>query len=244
MRVAVISDVHANAHALDAVLAAIEGDAVDAIWNLGDTVGYGPCPNEAAAVVRERASLSLVGNHDLVALGTSDVRIEEFNPDAAAAARWTQDALDAATTEFLGRLRPEGEAAGAELYHASPFDPVWGYVLTDEAAYLSLELTQAPLVLVGHTHVALRAQRTDEGVVLELAPDGTQVDLDDGRWLLNPGSVGQPRDADPRAAYLLLDLDAGRADFRRVEYPVERTQTEIRERGLPAPLADRLAHGV
>ena len=244
MRVAVISDVHANRQALDAVHAAIQADAVDAVWNLGDTVGYGPRPNETAALVRDLAAISLVGNHDLVALGTSEVAVDEFNPDAAAAARWTSRTLDPVTTAFLERLSPQADAGGVALYHASPFDPVWGYILTDEAAYLSLELTHAPVVLVGHTHVPLRVARAENGVTGGLAPAGTEVDLTTGRWLLNPGSVGQPRDGDPRAAYLLLDLDAGRAEFRRVEYPVEQTQAEIRGQGLPAALAERLAHGV
>ena len=244
MLVAVISDVHANRQALDAVHAAIQADAVDAVWNLGDTVGYGPRPNETAALVRDLAAISLVANHDLVALGTSEVAVDEFNPDAAAAARWTSRTLDPVTTAFLERLSPQADAGGVALYHASPFDPVWGYILTDEAAYLSLELTHAPVVLVGHTHVPTRVARAENGVTGGLAPAGTEVDLTTGRWLLNPGSVGQPRDGDPRAAYLLLDLDAGRAEFRRVEYPVELPQAQIRGQGLPAGLAERLAHGV
>ena len=244
MRVAVISDAHANVHALDAVLVAIEREDVEAIWNLGDTVGYGPRPNEVAALIRERAAISLAGNHDLVALGKSEVSVEEFNPEAAAAARWTQETLDRSTTAFLERLDSQADAEGVALYHASPFDPVWGYVLTDEAAYLSLMLTEAPVVLVGHSHVPLHVKLVDGGVAGGLAPDGTEADLAGGRWLLNPGSVGQPRDGDRRAAYLVLDLGAGHARFRRVAYAVERTQAEIHERGLPAALADRLAHGV
>ena len=217
---------------------------MDAVWNLGDTVGYGPRPNEAAEVVRDRAAISLVGNHDLVALGASEVTVDEFNPEAAAAARWTQRALDPAAKAFLERLRPQADADGVALYHASPFDPVWGYVLTGDAAYLALELTEAPVVLVGHTHVPLHVARVDRGVAGGLAPAGTEVDLTASRWLLNPGSVGQPRDGDARAAYLLLDLGAGRAEFRRVEYALERTQAEMRDAGLPAALAERLAHGV
>jgi diadenosine tetraphosphatase ApaH/serine/threonine PP2A family protein phosphatase len=120
---------------------------------------------------------------------------------------------------------------------------VWEYVLTDEAASASLALTDAPVVLVGHSHVALGVTEERGGVSGGAAPDGTQVPLDDRRWLLNPGSVGQPRDRDPRAAWLLIDFDAGWAAFRRVRYPIDRTQDAIRARGLPPTLASRLSLG-
>jgi len=130
----------------------------------------------------------------------------------------------------------------AELYHASPRDPVWEYVLAPEVAFLSLEATEKPLVLVGHSHVALCFG--DEELMLALGEEGSEVDLARERWLLNPGSVGQPRDGNPHAAWLLLDFDAQKAVYRRIEYPVEKTQAEIRERGLPEPLALRLESGV
>ncbi len=243
MRVAVISDVHANLHALEAVLASLEDERVEAIWNLGDVVGYGPSPNEACARVRERADLALIGNHDLVALGRAEVSVEEFNPDAGAAALWTSEQLDDETRRYLSALEPAAQLDGVALFHASPFDPVWGYVLTGEAAALSFDLTDEPVVLVGHSHVPLAITSESGGVHGGLAPAGTDVDLTTGRWLFNPGAVGQPRDGDPRAAYLVLDLDAARATFRRIEYPVERTQAEMRERGLPEALAERLAYG-
>jgi diadenosine tetraphosphatase ApaH/serine/threonine PP2A family protein phosphatase len=145
---------------------------------------------------------------------------------------------------FLQSLGPSSEREGVELFHASPRDPVWEYVLSAEAARSALDLTQTPLVLVGHSHVplaiALEAEVLDGG----LAPGGTESQLGPGRRLLNPGSVGQPRDGDPRAAWLLLDLGASVASFRRVEYELMRTQAEIRERGLPDALAERLAHGI
>jgi predicted phosphodiesterase len=240
MRVAVISDVHANYHALEAVLEEIDAESVDAVWCLGDTVGYGPLPNECCEQVEERADLSLVGNHDLVVLG--ELEVADFNDEAAAAALWTADVLTPAARAFLERLQPTAEQDGVDLYHASARDPIWEYVLTEEAARATLELSSAPLVLVGHSHVALAVRLNDEGVVGGLAPGGSDVDLD-GRWLLNPGSVGQPRDGDPRAAWLLLDLERKTATFRRVEYPIAETQAEMRERGLPPGLATRLAHG-
>jgi diadenosine tetraphosphatase ApaH/serine/threonine PP2A family protein phosphatase len=242
MRVAVISDIHANLHALEAVLGAVEAEAPDAIWNLGDVVGYGPRPNRCCSAIAARAELALCGNHDLGVLGTID--LEAFSDDAAAAAHWTREVLSAGSRRYLDGLEPKGRTEGVELFHASPRDPVWDYVLSGEAALDALHLTEAPLVLVGHSHVALAVVLSGRELSGGLAPAGTEVDLSEGRWLLNPGSVGQPRDGDPRAAFLLLDLGAGRGSFRRVEYPIERTQAEIRERGLPDALAERLAGGV
>jgi len=241
-RVAVVSDIHGNLHALRAVLEAIAGEEVDAIWCLGDLVGYGPRPNECCAEVERAAALCLVGNHDLGVLGR--IPLEDFSDDAADAARWSQTVLTAEARQYLERLASLAAADGIELFHASPRDPVWEYILGDEAARAAFALTSAPLVLVGHSHVALAFVFEDGSVEGTLAPDGAEIDLSSRRWLLNPGSVGQPRDGDPRAAYLVLDLDARRALFRRVPYPIERTQEEIRERGLPEPLAARLAHGL
>ena len=241
MRVAVISDVHGNLHALESVLTEVDAAAPDEVWCLGDTVGYGPRPNECCELVRERARRCLVGNHDLVALGQLDVR--EFNDEAAAAAQWTGRVLTQEARAFLEALEPLDSADGVELFHGSPREPVWDYVLTHEAAEATFELTTAPLVLVGHSHVALAVANGSSRLTGGAAPAGRTVDLDSGRWLLNPGSVGQPRDGDRRAAWLLLDLDAGSAEFRRVEYPIAETQRELREAGLPELLALRLQHG-
>jgi diadenosine tetraphosphatase ApaH/serine/threonine PP2A family protein phosphatase len=240
MRVAVVSDIHANLPALEAVLHAIDEEAPDAIWCLGDVVGYGPHPNECADVVRERTELCLAGNHDLAVLGSLD--LADFSPDAAAAARWSAPVLTAETRAFLEPLPSLARRDAVQLYHASPRDPVWDYVLTVEGVADAFALTDAPLVLVGHTHVPLAVTIDDGRVVGGLAPDGAEVELD-GRWLLNPGSVGQPRDEDPRAAWVLIDFAVGRAAFRRVPYPIERTQADIRARGLPEALATRLAEG-
>jgi diadenosine tetraphosphatase ApaH/serine/threonine PP2A family protein phosphatase len=240
MRVAVISDVHANFHALDAVLRAIDGESVDAVWSLGDTVGYGPRPNECCDAVRERTDLCLVGNHDLVALG--ELTVSDFNDEAAAAALWTSSMLTRPSQAFLRSLAPQAEVDGAELFHASARDPVWEYILTAEAARATLTLTSAPVVLVGHSHVALALTLDGHEVLGGLAPAGAEIELH-GRWLLNPGSVGQPRDGDPRAAWLLLDFERKRAHFRRVEYSIAETQAEMHDAGLPGILADRLAHG-
>src|SRR5581483_565961 len=157
----------------------------------------------------------------------------DFAPDAAAAALWTRGVLSERAKALLDGLVPSAETDGAQLFHASPRDPVWEYILTDQAAAAALEETSAPIVLVGHSHVPL-AVTVDSG---ELggghAPAGTEIALGDNRWLLNPGSVGQPRDGDARSAWLLLDLDAGAAVFRRVTYAIGETNEEIKEAGLP-----------
>ncbi|HET7127566.1 MAG TPA: metallophosphoesterase family protein [Gaiellaceae bacterium] len=242
MRVAVISDIHANLHALETVLGDVDRESVDEIWCLGDVVGYGPRPNECCDLIRDRAAISLCGNHDLAVLGALDVG--EFSGDAAAAARWTAGILASEQRAWLHSLAPLARRDDVELFHASPRDPVWEYVLSEEVALLSLEATTEPLVLVGHTHVALALTLENGRMEGGLAPGGVTVGLQGRRFIVNPGSVGQPRDGDARAAWLLLDTDEDTASFRRVTYPIERTQKEMRDAGLPETLAGRLAHGL
>jgi predicted phosphodiesterase len=243
MRVAVVSDIHSNLHALEAVLAAIDADAPDELWCLGDLVGYGPRPNECCATIAERADVCLAGNHDLAVRGTID--LDEFGGEAGVAARWTREVVEPEAQALLDRLEPEGAAHGVALYHGSARDPIWEYVLSDQVAFVTMALANVPLVLVGHSHVALQIVLSGgEDLSGGVAPAGTELELDGVQALLNPGSVGQPRDRAPRAAYLLLDLDARRASFRRVEYDVERTQKEMRQAGLPELLAARLELGL
>jgi diadenosine tetraphosphatase ApaH/serine/threonine PP2A family protein phosphatase len=241
MLVAVVSDIHANLAALEAVLAAIDEDETDALWCLGDLVGYGPRPNECTQLMQERAATCLCGNHDLAVRGTLD--LWEFSGDAGIAARWTRTVLSKEALAFLNSLDPAGKAAGVALFHGSARDPVWEYVLSGESALTTLLLTEEPLVLVGHSHVALQIRLERDELGGGLAPAGTELELAGSRCLLNPGSVGQPRDGDPRAAYLLIDLEARTARFRRVEYDIERTQAEMEAAGLPAALAQRLSVG-
>jgi diadenosine tetraphosphatase ApaH/serine/threonine PP2A family protein phosphatase len=222
------------------VLEAIDRDAPDAIWCLGDLVGYGPRPNRCCALVAERADFCLIGNHDLAVLGRLD--LDDFQPDAALSARWTAAALEDEWRAYLEPLLSSGEREGVGLFHASPRDPIWEYVLMPDVAAASMAATSQDIVLVGHSHVALRYGVSD-GKLLP-SGEGTELELGDGRWLLNPGSVGQPRDTDPRAAWMLLDLESRRASFRRAEYDVSKTQQEIRDRGLPETLAARLGFGV
>jgi diadenosine tetraphosphatase ApaH/serine/threonine PP2A family protein phosphatase len=225
------------------VLESIAAEAPDTIWCLGDLVGYGPRPNECCALAAERMDVCLIGNHDLAVLGGLD--LAEFAPDAAASAEWTASVLEAEPRAYLESLESTATREGVGLYHASPRDPVWEYVLSPAAALGSLVAVEDELVLVGHSHVALWFELVGEGLDGGLAPNGTDLELAaGGRWLLNPGSVGQPRDGDARAAWLVLDLDERRARYVRVPYPIERTQAEIGERGLPEALAERLAHGL
>jgi diadenosine tetraphosphatase ApaH/serine/threonine PP2A family protein phosphatase len=242
VRIAVISDIHGNWHAFEAVLADIERERLDEVWCLGDIVGYGPQPNRCVEAARERSHICLIGNHDLAAIGR--VALDDFSPDAAVSAAWTAENLDEGARTFLEQLEPKGERGGAELFHGSPRDPVWEYILSEPSVRAALAMTAAGLVFVGHSHIPI-ALLLSNGDTLAggLAKGGSDFGLTDGRWLLNPGSVGQPRDGDPRAAYLLVDLDAPHAHFRRVPYDIEATQAEIRAEGLPENLATRLADG-
>jgi predicted phosphodiesterase len=241
MRVAVISDIHANLHALEAVAQALDDETLDAVWCLGDVVGYGPQPNACCTWVADRAQVCLAGNHDLGVIGRLD--LADFSPDAEAAARWTRDVLDEGAHGFLSGLPSHAERDGVGLYHGSPRDPVWEYVLTWEAARDAIQDSGADVTIVGHSHVPL-AIVDGRGAIGGHAAGGTEIDLTTGRWLLNPGSVGQPRDGDAQAAWLLLDLEGRHASFRRVPYDVAGTQAEIRELGLPDALAERLGYGV
>jgi predicted phosphodiesterase len=245
VRVAVISDIHGNLAALEAVLESI-GTRCDEVWCLGDLVGYGARPNESASVCREHCSVVLAGNHDLAACGRIDTT--SFSRDAGRAIRWTREVLAPEIERYLADLAPLRQDATLGLYHGSPRDPVWEYVLNPSAARTSLERAERPVVLVGHTHAQTAVRLVDGRVSGGRAGAGALVELRGaGATLLNPGSVGQPRDGDPRAGWLLLDLDdAGRplrATFERTRYDVVRAQREITAAGLPVHLAERLALG-
>jgi diadenosine tetraphosphatase ApaH/serine/threonine PP2A family protein phosphatase len=245
VRVAAITDIHANLPALEAVLGAIDDVGVDQVWCLGDVVGYGAEPDACADLVRERCALCLVGNHDLAVLGGLDVAA--FSESAAEAVLWTREHVAERTLELLRDLEPTGRRAGIGLFHASPLDPVWEYVLSGEQAAASLDAQSERIGLIGHSHVSLFFTRPGGGergaIRGAQASDGTLLDLGGGRWLVNPGSVGQPRDGDPRAAWLVLDTDLQTARFHRVHYDIERAAASIAAAGLPIRLADRLFAG-
>ena len=241
-RVALLSDVHGNLPAFEAVLEDIGRAGVDARWCLGDLVGYGAQPDQCVALAAAECDLCLVGNHDLVVLGKLDVR--EFSANAATAAEWTREHIASDSVDFLAALATNDEDHPVGLYHASPRDPVWEYVLSITQAGECMDAMAPRIGAVGHSHVALWFARDGSGGVSgDTAAGGTELDLSDGRWILNPGGVGQPRDGDPRAAWLLLDLESWTATWRRVDYPIDDAASAIRAAGLPAALSDRLYVG-
>ncbi|HEX2376965.1 MAG TPA: metallophosphoesterase family protein [Gaiellales bacterium] len=241
MRVAVISDVHGNVQALEAVLAAIDELQVDEIWSLGDVVGYGADPVRCTEIVDERAAVSLGGNHDLVVAGTID--IDMFAHDARDAAEWSRTVLSAEQIDALGSRMPGGEREGVQMFHGSVRDPVWEYVVDQRTAALCLERQRRPLCLVGHSHVQLLWGYENGDLVGGSVAAGAQLAYGDGPFIVNPGSVGQPRDNDPRAGYLLLDTAESTVTWLRAEYDIRSAQAAIRDAGLPLRLAARLAEG-
>lgn len=242
MRVLIISDIHANLAAFQAVLADAQGQW-DTIWCLGDLVGYGPDPNECVALLREHDHISLSGNHDWAVLGKLD--IQNFNHEAQIAIRWTRQAISTDTRDYLATLPPTLTESPFTLVHGSPRQPVWEYILDAYTAAINFEHFETPYCLVGHTHVPAVFVETDDYHVLSQQPEcGSILVLNHQRLIINPGSVGQPRDSDPRAAYSLLDIEKNSLIHKRVEYPVAVTQDKMRQYGIPKRLIQRLEYGV
>lgn len=240
MRIAVLSDIHANLAALDAVLVAV--GSVDAVWHLGDVVGYGPEPNAVVDRLQDVGALGVCGNHDRAALGGEEIRY--FNVDARRAMEWTRTVLSPETRRWLKAL-PDRHVEGAfTLVHGSPRDPIWEYVTTMPVARLNLEALATPYGLHGHTHVPI-VFRAKDGSVETLKPSGGwTLRLDDRSILANPGSVGQPRDGDPRASGLVIDLQQGELTWHRVDYDIAATQAAMRRMDLPPRLVERLGLGI
>jgi predicted phosphodiesterase len=242
MRVAVVSDIHGNRHAFEAVLDAAAGASVDELWCLGDLVGYGADPDACVDLARRHASICLAGNHDLGVRGT--LPLEQFSRGAALAARWTQDTITQETRDYLADLEPSNLDETVGLFHASPRDPVWEYVLSPLQADLCLNEQKHRVCFIGHSHVALSFWRpTGAAASGQTRSADEGLEIGDGEWLLNPGSVGQPRDGDPRAAWLELDLDRWTVIFRRTEYDIAGAAAAIRAARLPDSLAERLNYG-
>ena len=242
MRVAVISDIHANRQALEAVLASVDASGVDELWCLGDMVGYGADPNDCVNLVREHASVCLAGNHDLAVTG--ELRLDDFSRGAALAARWTLDVIGDEELQWLSSLSSEATAEQVGLFHGSPRDPVWEYVISTLLADLCFDTMRTRVGLIGHSHVALAFHRTDTELATgDARRAGDNVDTSNAHWLLNPGSVGQPRDGDPRAAWLILDTESGIAHWQRTEYDIAGAAAAIRAARLPDSLAERLQYG-
>jgi predicted phosphodiesterase len=242
MKVAVISDIHANRHAFEATLEAVAASEAAELWCLGDLVGYGAEPDACVELAREHAAVCLAGNHDMAVTG--ELALEEFSRGASIAAQWTREVMAPANIEFLQGLKPDGRESAIGLYHASPRDPVWEYVLSALLAELCLDAQEQRICLIGHSHVALSFERHETELATgEPRREGTRLDVAQGEWLLNPGSVGQPRDGDPRASWLMLDLDTEAVSFHRAEYDIAGAAAAIRAARLPDSLAERLEYG-
>ena len=240
MRIAVLSDIHANLPALDAVLAAIDG-ACDGLWVTGDIVGYGAEPDAVVDRLQEAEAIAVRGNHDHVAAGNPGA--EWFNAAARAAVEWTATTIRDGTRGWLAELRPTRDQEGWRLVHGSPRDPLWEYIDGPLAAAENLGATDPDRVAFGHTHVPTAFVADAGRVIMMRVVDGASLDLDERPTLLNPGSVGQPRDGDPRASYMILDPAANRVTWHRVPYDVATAAARIRAAGLPERLASRLAVG-
>jgi predicted phosphodiesterase len=242
MRVAICSDIHGNKQAFEAVIAAAEADGADELWCLGDLVGYGAEPDACVALAEEHCAICLAGNHDLAVVDV--LSLDDFSRGAALAAEWTREVIAPETREYLLSLEPKASADGLGLFHASPRDPIWEYVLSALAAELCFDATDFRLSFIGHSHVALSFQRAEgEPATGTTRREGEEVDVSAGEWLINPGSTGQPRDGDPRAAWLTVDTEAHTAHWRRAEYDIAGAQAAIRAARLPDSLAERLQYG-
>ncbi len=242
MRILVISDIHANYEALEAVLA--DAGAVDETWCLGDILGYGPDPNLCVEVVRELPNLTcLLGNHDVAVLGR--MPLSAFNGEARRSLDLQSRVLTADSVDFLRSL-PESTLVRGEvtLAHGSPRDPIWEYVLNSLSARLNFDYFDTPFCFVGHAHLQCMFQFEEERnrIVMDSPRVGRAMTMTP-RAILNPGSVGQPRDRDPRAAYAIFDPETHAWEPRRVEYDIAAVQARIRELGLPEKHAVRIAEG-
>ncbi len=241
MRILVISDIHANLTALDRVLE--DAGPVDAVWCLGDIVGYGPDPNECVARISGLENLvCLVGNHDAAALDR--IPIETFNADARRSIEWMQEKLTKESIIFLSQL-PETVVTGqATLAHGSPRNPVWEYILDLHSAKQNMEYFDTQICIVGHTHLPIAYVQDAETNELRwsVVPEGEPITLKT-RSIVNPGSVGQPRDHDPRASYAIYAPENQIWEVRRVEYDIKAVQKRIRAAALPMRHALRLGEG-
>ena len=242
MRVAIVSDIHGNRQAFEAVLDAIEETDCRELWCLGDLVGYGADPDACVDLAREHTAICLAGNHDLGVRGT--IPLEQFSRGAAIAAHWTRETITADTLAYLRSLEPQSLDQAVALYHASPRDPIWEYVLSPLQAELCMDVQAKPISLIGHSHVALYFSRWPGAAATgETRDDGEMLEVGEGEWLVNPGSVGQPRDGDPRAAWLELDTGDWTALYHRTEYDIAGAAAAIRAAQLPESLAERLQYG-
>jgi len=240
MRTLLLSDIHANLPALDAVCDDPRGE-FDATWVLGDTIGYGGDPSACIAVVRDLGAIAIAGNHEEAAIGRMSTG--DFNPVARQAIEWTAEALSEDDLEWVRNLTLTEVVEIFTLVHGSPRDPVWEYIETSPQVLDNLDHFESQGCVIGHSHMPFTVGVTD-GIVRQVEhTPGEREPLQGDRLYINPGSVGQPRDRDNRVSYALLDLESWEVEFRRVEYDIALAQSRIREQGLPDFLAERLQLG-
>lgn len=244
MRYAIIADIHANLAAFTAVLDDIEHrGGAEEVWCLGDVVGYGPDPHQCIELLSQRDHVCVAGNHDWAAIGKMDTSY--FNPDAAAVCRWTAQQLSPEDIQYLESLPLVIEKGDFTLVHGSPREPIWEYLLSTSNAKKNFAYFQSKFCLVGHSHVPLVFRHTKTGAC---SSDQFTINiglvLSESRLIINPGSVGQPRDGDPRTSYVIYDSQTGMVRLYRVTYDISATQTKMAEHGLPMRLAARLSQGV
>lgn len=243
MRIAVLSDIHSNLPALEAV--ASDLPPIDQVWVLGDIVGYGPQPNEVIATLQAMGARSVLGNHDGAAIGTVDAG--HFNPDARAAIEWTAEVVDANSRAYIASLPEVRRDGDLTAVHGSPRDPIWEYITGPAVAAPNFAAFDTRICLFGHTHVPAVYAAAEDGLEATQGLPGATIPLGGARALVNPGSVGQPRDGLRDAAYAVVTTGAApsedEVEFRRVRYDVARTQRLMREMGLPPRLAERLSYG-
>jgi len=241
MRILIISDIHANLNALEAVLS--DAGEFDSCWCLGDLVGYGPDPNECIQLVRQFPNLMcLLGNHDAAALNQID--IASFNPEARRALIWTQKTLSPESVEYLKERPERAEVEGVTLAHGSPRHPVWEYLLDTRTATQNFDHFETPFCFVGHSHLPAIYQKHEDRVYAEMIIPEVPGCIDMvPRAIFNPGSVGQPRDRDPRASYAIYDAGSQVWDYRRVTYDVAGVQARMLEVELPQRHIQRLSSG-
>jgi diadenosine tetraphosphatase ApaH/serine/threonine PP2A family protein phosphatase len=243
MRYAIVADIHANASALKAVLSDIErrGGAEELLC-LGDITGYGPDPHECIELLRCSRAVSISGNHDLAAM--EKLSLSYFSPDAARAARWTAARLDGGDRAYLESLPPVLVHGGFTLVHGSPRQPAWEYLISSGSARQNFTRFSTACCLVGHTHMPLAFKLTGDGVSFIRLSESVGLALENGRFIINPGSVGQPRDGDPRASYALYETESKILRLRRVSYDIDAVQERFFRAGLPLRLASRLGQGI
>ena len=243
MRIVIVSDIHSNIEAFQSVLSDAEEKrgGVGQIWSLGDLVGYGPDPVECIDLIRQFEGRAVAGNHDLASAGK--LSLEAFNVYAAEASRWNTAQLNEEQLAYLGELPLRFELDNHTAVHGSPRDPVWEYVVTPASATASFLHFDSLRCLVGHSHIPFICRPQEDSAVFLEFPLDTPIALGTERMIINPGSVGQPRDGDPRASYAIYDSDEGTVYHHRVEYDIPATQEKMSERGLPQYLIDRLTNG-